>query len=617
MKKFTFVLTLLLGCFAALNAQSFTTSPAPSGGRFAENTAWYQIVNARGPIWSVSGSGVDASGNLKDGLTSVTGDDTNAHWCVVGDETNGYQFYNKAKGAGYVLGVQLNSGEGTARTNMYDASSVPTGVSTTFWRATSSKGVEWECFRIDESGTNYFNYRDNYLALWNSDQAVVGWGHSGTGDDGSAFKFTIMNPEVLAYDYYDIVYVGAPEGATPTLSSTQGEVVEVEGVKKLKCSAGTTLVASSITASGIIGMQSTVTISGTTITVTYSTIDMTNAPMQNGLYLINSCLNSSYYLHYNASYPDNLRYGSKTGDTNSYVTVTCIERSGDDYYYTLMVGGKYVYATGYDRSNGNPAAWPKLKTINDLSTLTEYEKWVFEPRTEGGFQIKPNGKNYSFNPWNNTATGDNVGFWDATAAAEQRWTFAPVYPITFNEVGTLPDGNTAAATFSADSNTTLPTGVNAYYSTTSGDGYITLEAATAPLPANEGFILTGTAGVNYVEGTTAEATAISGNLLEPTTGEAIPTTENAYVLAKRDSEVAFYLLSGTDRVVAANKAYLLLNNAMESVKLNFGGEATGIESVETINTNADAPIFDLSGRRVLNAAKGGVYIQNGKKFIVK
>ena len=42
---------------------------------------------------------------------------------------------------------------------------------------------------------------------------------------------------------------------------------------------------------------------------------------------------------------------------------------------------------------------------------------------------------------------------------------------------------------------------------------------------------------------------------------------------------------------------------------------TAIESV--INNNANAPIYDLSGRRVNNAVKGGIYIQNGKKFIVK
>ena len=44
---------------------------------------------------------------------------------------------------------------------------------------------------------------------------------------------------------------------------------------------------------------------------------------------------------------------------------------------------------------------------------------------------------------------------------------------------------------------------------------------------------------------------------------------------------------------------------------------TAIGAVTTEGFNANAPIFDLSGRRVNSAVKGGLYIQNGKKFIVK
>jgi hypothetical protein len=51
------------------------------------------------------------------------------------------------------------------------------------------------------------------------------------------------------------------------------------------------------------------------------------------------------------------------------------------------------------------------------------------------------------------------------------------------------------------------------------------------------------------------------------------------------------------------------------LRFNFGGETTVIDAVEV--ENANAPIYDLSGRRVLTTVKGGVYIQNGKKFIVK
>ena len=43
---------------------------------------------------------------------------------------------------------------------------------------------------------------------------------------------------------------------------------------------------------------------------------------------------------------------------------------------------------------------------------------------------------------------------------------------------------------------------------------------------------------------------------------------------------------------------------------------SGISTVSTTETNGDAAIYDLSGRRVSNPSHG-VYIQNGKKVMVK
>ncbi len=46
---------------------------------------------------------------------------------------------------------------------------------------------------------------------------------------------------------------------------------------------------------------------------------------------------------------------------------------------------------------------------------------------------------------------------------------------------------------------------------------------------------------------------------------------------------------------------------------------TGIEAVKTVApaVDANAPIYNLNGVRVANAAQKGIYIQNGKKFVVK
>jgi len=45
--------------------------------------------------------------------------------------------------------------------------------------------------------------------------------------------------------------------------------------------------------------------------------------------------------------------------------------------------------------------------------------------------------------------------------------------------------------------------------------------------------------------------------------------------------------------------------------------ATGIEAIQTVKAAENAPIYNLNGVRVANAAQKGIYIQNGKKFVVK
>jgi hypothetical protein len=67
--------------------------------------------------------------------------------------------------------------------------------------------------------------------------------------------------------------------------------------------------------------------------------------------------------------------------------------------------------------------------------------------------------------------------------------------------------------------------------------------------------------------------------------------------------------------IPANRAYLYVEKSGANAFQFVVGEMTAIETVAV--EKADTPIYDLSGRRVLNTAKGGIYIQNGKKFIVK
>ena len=167
------------------------------------------------------------------------------------------------------------------------------------------------------------------------------------------------------------------------------------------------------------------------------------------------------------------------------------------------------------------------------------------------------------------------------------------------------------------------------YAVTQATTYANLEAKSV-IPANEGVILEGAEGSHTFTITTAAAWAEDANILEGTNVNTY-VEGSAYVLGIPEGETEATLClttlnknaegtAGTTHFLNnANKAYLpasVVATSANTLRFNFGG-TTAIESVLNNGVNANAPIYDLSGRRVMNAVKGGIYIQNGKKFIVK
>ena len=55
-----------------------------------------------------------------------------------------------------------------------------------------------------------------------------------------------------------------------------------------------------------------------------------------------------------------------------------------------------------------------------------------------------------------------------------------------------------------------------------------------------------------------------------------------------------------------------------SINFAYGNGTTGIYNIshEIVTTDRNTPIFDLQGRRISKPAKG-LYIQNGKKYIIR
>ncbi|MBR5633720.1 MAG: hypothetical protein IKW78_00855 [Prevotella sp.] len=83
--------------------------------------------------------------------------------------------------------------------------------------------------------------------------------------------------------------------------------------------------------------------------------------------------------------------------------------------------------------------------------------------------------------------------------------------------------------------------------------------------------------------------------------------------------VGFYLLKSDGGKTGGFKAYIEKNatEAKEGFDLVFGGEVTGVETIDNGQLTIDnSPVYNLQGQRV-NKAQKGVYIQNGKKVVVR
>lgn len=182
------------------------------------------------------------------------------------------------------------------------------------------------------------------------------------------------------------------------------------------------------------------------------------------------------------------------------------------------------------------------------------------------------------------------------------------------------------ATYSSPFATTLPSDMKAY-TVKNEEGTYTLSRLSLTdqvLPANTGVILAADEASTFtpVPATTAPE-APTDNQLQATSGAAVTVdaATNAYIFTAKDNVAFFGLLSSdaSKRSINAFKAYLTVeSNAAPRLNLNFGDDnvTTGINTI-TNGAEKAAVIYDLSGRRVTNVQRAGVYIVNGQKRLIK
>ena len=189
--------------------------------------------------------------------------------------------------------------------------------------------------------------------------------------------------------------------------------------------------------------------------------------------------------------------------------------------------------------------------------------------------------------------------------------FSAFAGLRLERVGTtLPvhigDGGTAS--FWSPVEYSVPEGVTAY-SVKIVNNMARLTKITTNVPKNTAVFLYGPASsdVNLTVVPDGQTPALQDNILK---GGATATTLEGTAFMLKKNGTGLVRVNGA---VPAFKAYFTATKAQVRELLDRG--LTGVVSVAT--EAEDAPVYDLSGRRVQHTTKGGVYVTNGKKFIAK
>lgn len=315
--------------------------------------------------------------------------------------------------------------------------------------------------------------------------------------------------------------------------------------------------------------------------------------------------------------------------------------SADKYYRFVNIGTSATY--GYDVTLGvkDGKAFCSEGNKENIDFV-----WQVIPTTGGKHFIKnANGKTYLQSVQNGqtaqTALGETENPYElrkASAGVFKLWSGNNGFPaqVETNDKNTFYlngwDGENAkwkvfeiesveiplnAAGDASYATTYLPFSVSAaegaeLYTGELNGNFMNLTKSHTGVAAEQGIVLVGESSSTKAVLTIGEGTATGSGLVGTLTPKAVEA-KSVLTLGRSGSEVGFFAFTGTQ--IDANKAYVEKTAGASAVMINFG-EVTGIENAVAPEA-ANAPLYDLSGRRVVKAVKGGLYIQNGKKFIAR
>ena len=161
------------------------------------------------------------------------------------------------------------------------------------------------------------------------------------------------------------------------------------------------------------------------------------------------------------------------------------------------------------------------------------------------------------------------------------------------------------------------------YTATVSENTVTLNEVETDVQAETGLVLRGTAGSYDIPVAVSSSTA-KGDLKGSSTLPFVIEegfANNYYALRVSGGYAQFALIqkpkSPATFTIPAGKAFLdIAPTSARELNIVFGDETTGIRSIENGQLTMDN-VYDLQGRKVAQPAKGGLYIVNGKKIVIK
>lgn len=263
---------------------------------------------------------------------------------------------------------------------------------------------------------------------------------------------------------------------------------------------------------------------------------------------------------------------------------------------------------GLSPAGGGHDTWNVYKISDKAFGLYSYNNWFIG---SGNVAWKLNGSKVSFEKVDASAPNTSDAF--AFQAIEATY----VLPLHDSEAD-----NAAFATTCAPFNFAIVgDDVKAYAGKLSADGKeLNMNEIEGNVPANQGVILKAAMGVSEVTVKVVNTADAIDNDLKGTNAEMTDLSQ-VYVFGrdKDTRHVGFYTAVG-DAPLPANRAYLdkPAQEAVNAVAMNFGdGTVTNINTAITAQNTDNAPIYDLSGRRVQRTVKGSLYIKGGRKFMAQ